>query len=180
MKVFLRDILVTIVVALAVFLLLQFTLQSSIIVGSSMEPNFVDGQRLLVSKVAYYFRTPERGDVIIFTPPYSQQDDFIKRIIGLPGESIQIKEGTVYIHQGEKSFSLDEQAYIETRPGYSFEEQVIPTDNYFVLGDNRSNSNDSHHGWTVPREEIIGTAWLSIWPPDKWGLMPHYSPQEMP
>ena len=178
MRVFLRDVLGTIIGAIVIFLLLQVTFQSSIIVGSSMEPNFEDGQRLLVNKAVYRFHEPERGDVIIFNPPHTQQGDFIKRIIGLPGESVEIKEGTVYIYKNDEVLSLGEQAYIKDPPHYTFARKEIPENNYFVLGDNRDNSNDSHRGWTVSREGIIGKAWLLIWPPDKWGLVPNHSPQE--
>lgn len=180
MKVFLRDILGTVIGAIAIFLILQASFQSSIIIGSSMEPNFEDGQRLLINKVVYYFREPARGDVVVFTPPHAQDDEFIKRIIGLPGESVEIKEDTVYIYQDDEVLSLVEQAYIKNPPHYTFSSQTIPVKNYFVLGDNRNNSNDSHHGWTVPGEDIVGTAWLSIWPPDRWGLVPNHSPQEQP
>lgn len=180
MRVFLRDALGTIIGAIVIFLLLQVTFQSSIIVGSSMEPNFEDGQRLLVNKAVYHFHEPERGDVIVFNPPHTQQGDFIKRIIGLPDESVEIKEGTVYIYKNDEVLSLGEQAYIKDPPHYTFSQKEIPENNYFVLGDNRDNSNDSHHGWTVAREEIIGKAWLLIWPPDKWGLVPNHSPQEQP
>ncbi|MFC1912827.1 signal peptidase I [Chloroflexota bacterium] len=180
MRVFIRDILGTAIGAIAIFLILQASLQSSIIIGSSMEPNFEDGQRLLISKVVYYFREPARGDVVVFTPPHIQDDEFIKRIIGLPGESVEIKENTVYIYHDDEVLSLVEQAYIEDPPRYTFSSQTIPASNYFVLGDNRNNSNDSHHGWTVTSEDIVGTAWLSIWPPDKWGLVPNHSPQEQP
>jgi len=145
-----------------------------------MEPSFEDGQRLLINKAVYHFHEPERGDVIVFHPPHNQQAEYIKRIIGLPSESIEIKQGTVYIYKNDEVFSLDEQAYIQDPPNYTFPQKETPGNNYFVLGDNRDNSNDSHTGWTVPSEDIIGKAWLSIWPPDKWGIIPNYSPQEQP
>ena len=169
MKIFFRQILITILIVVAVFFLLQTTLQSSIVIGSSMEPNFQQGQRLLINKVAYKVDEPERGDVIIFHPPANQQVDYIKRIIALPGDTVEIKNGIVYINGSP----LDE-PYLKEPPTYTLRQQKIPEDNYFVLGDNRNISNDSHNGWTLPRQNIIGKAWLSIWPPSEWGLAPNY------
>ena len=176
MRAFLRDTLVTIVVAIVIFLLLQATLQSSIVVGGSMEPNFEDGQRLLINKAVYHFHEPERGDVIVFQQADSKLD-YIKRITGLPGESVEIKSSTVYIHKGDKVITLDE-PYIKEPAGRNFRGNTIPEKHYFVLGDNRNNSNDSRNDWLVQRKEIIGKVWLSIWPPSQWGVIPHYSLDE--
>ena len=133
-----------------------------------MEPNFQDGQRLLVNKVTYKLHEPERGDVIVFRPPLSHNSEatsFIKRVIALPGETVEIKMGSVYVN-GEKL----QEPYIKEPPGYTFSLQEIPEDYYFVLGDNRNNSNDSHTGWILPRQNIVGKAWLIIWPPNEWKL----------
>jgi len=174
MKTLLRDVLVTLVVTIIIFLLVQTTLQTSIVKGSSMEYHLQDGQRLLINKVVYFFHQPERGDVIVFHPPNNPKTvPFIKRVIGLPGDTIEIKGGIVYINDSP----LDE-PYIEEPPNYTLHQQKIPENNYFVLGDNRNNSNDSHNGWTVPRQNIIGKVWLSIWPPAEWGLAPNYSLSE--
>lgn len=143
--------------------------------------NFQDGQRVLVNKVVYEFHEPERGDVIVFAPPefHNQKvTPFIKRIIGLPGESVEIKEGTLYIHtKNSKIMPLDE-PYIAEKSTSFFKGGVIPKNEYFVLGDNRKNSSDSRRGWTVPRQNITGKTWLTIWPPGKWGLAANYSLQE--
>lgn len=168
-----RQVLLVLILAVGIFFLMQTTLQSSIVVGRSMEPNFQEGQRLLVSKVAYKFGDPEIGDVIIFHPPTGDQPDYIKRIIALPGDTVEIKSGTVYVNDSP----LNESDYIVDPPRYTYPEQQIPADYYFVLGDNRNNSNDSHTGWLLPRENIIGEAWLSIWPLSKWGTIPDYSPR---
>ncbi len=177
MKVFLREILGTLLLVVVIFFLLQTTVQSFIVVGSSMEPNLKEGQRLLISKVVYAFREPERGDVIVFHSPNNRQADYIKRIIGLPGESVEIKQGMVYIHKDGNILPLDE-PYIKEPLTRTFKGDIIPTGEYFVLGDNRNNSSDSRNGWTVEREEIIGKAWLSIWPPREWGLVANYSLEE--
>ncbi|MFH0913930.1 MAG: signal peptidase I [Chloroflexota bacterium] len=174
MKSFFRDIVVTTLLALAIFFALQATLQSFVVVGNSMEPSFWQGQRLLVNRVAYFFAEPERGDVIIFHAPNRARADYIKRVIGLPGETIEIREGMVYIHSGTKVLPLKE-PYLKDVPAYTFRSGKIPEGEYFVLGDNRNNSNDSHSGWLVQREEIIGKAWVSVWPLEQWGLAPNYS-----
>ncbi len=135
-----------------------------------MEPGLEEGQRILVNSVVYHFHKPERGDVIVFNPPFESEGPFIKRIIGLPGESVEIKQGTVYIHGKGEVFPLNE-PYIKEPPINSFNGGIIPEDEYFVLGDNRNNSGDSRGGWTVKRKDIIGKAWLEIWPPNKWGLI---------
>jgi signal peptidase I len=166
----LREIGLTLIAAVVIFLLLQATVQSFVIVGISMQPNFQEGERLLINKVVYKFRQPESGEVIIFHPPTNQQADYIKRVIAVPGETVEVKDGAVYVN-GTK---LDESAYVKEPPNYTFILMQIPENEYFVLGDNRNNSNDSHNGWTVPRESIIGKAWLSFWPPGEWGLVVNY------
>jgi len=143
-----------------------------------MEPNFQEGQRVLVNKVIYKFREPERGDVIVLhpPPPYSPKAiPFIKRIIGLPGESVEINEGIVYIHKEDGSVLPLDEPYVIKPAKYPFKGNTIPENEYFVLGDNRNNSDDSRNGWTLPRQNIIGKAWLSIWPPDRWRLVANYS-----
>ena len=172
MKAFLREFLVMLVLAIIIFFLIQATFPNYHVEYNSMEPNIHSGQRLVVNKVVYRFYEPGRGDIIVFSNPYNPEGkDFIKRIIGLPGETIEIKTGIVYINDSQ----LDE-PYIEDLSSHSFQRQKIPNNEYFILGDNRNNSDDSRAGWTVPRQDIIGKAWLSIWPPSKWGLAPNYSP----
>ncbi len=141
-----------------------------------MEPSLQDRQQLLINKVVYYFHEPERGDIIILhpPPPYSPKaTPFIKRIIALPGDTIEVKNRAVYVN----SSKLDE-PYIKEPPAYNFQQKKIPENEYFVLGDNRNNTNDSHNGWTVPRQNIIGKAWVSIWPPGEWSLILNYSLNE--
>ncbi len=176
MRAFLRDILLIVVAAVVITLLIQTTVPKSSVIGYSMEPSLQNGQQLLINKVLYYFREPERGDVIILhpPPPYSPETDpFIKRIIALPGDTIEVKNGAVYVN----GLKLDE-PYIKEPPAYNLQLKKIPENEYFVLGDNRNNASDSHNGWTVPRQNIIGKAWLSIWPPGEWGLVPNYSLNE--
>lgn len=173
MKSLFREVLITLFVAVVVFFVLQTTIQSSVVVGGSMEPSFRDGQRLLINKAVYHFREPTRGDVIIFHPPYEYGRDYIKRVIGLPGDIVEIRLGTVYVN-GHKL----QEPYIKALPAYTLQPYKVKEDSYFVLGDNRNNSNDSHNGWIVPRQNVVGKAWLSIWPPDEWSLIADYQLQE--
>ncbi|MFC1983866.1 signal peptidase I [Chloroflexota bacterium] len=173
MRALLRDILLIVVAAIVITLLMQAVIQKSDVNGYCMEPGLQDGQQLLINKVVYYFDEPQRGDIIVFhpPPPYSSEaTPFIKRIVGLPGEVIEVMDRNVYIN-GSK---LDE-PYIAESPIYRLKAQIIPEDEYFVLGDNRNNANDSHIWGTVPRQNIIGKAWVSIWPLGEWGLIPDYS-----
>jgi len=170
MKVNYRQILAVVLIAVGVFFLLQSTIQSFVVMGSSMTPSYQDGQRLLVNKVFYRIGEPEMGDVIVFQPPISRSVDYIKRIIAEPGDTVEIKDGTVYVN----SVPIIE-PYIRARPSYTMSQRTIPENEYFVLGDNRNNSNDSHNGWNVDRDSIVGKVWLSIWPP---GLTPEYNLEE--
>jgi len=170
----LREVGIIILIAVAVFVLLRLTVQSYTVVMSSMEPNFQEGECIMVNKVCYRSSDPQRGEVIIFDPPFNSQYPFIKRVIGLPGETVEIKDEKVFID----GIPLEEE-YINERPNYTMPAQEIPETEYFVLGDNRNNSNDSHSNWTVPRDNIIGRAWFTYWPPSKLGVVKHYSYPEL-
>jgi signal peptidase I len=170
MKAFFRELIITVVLALSIFFLLRFTIDTVIILGISMEPSFYSGQRILVSKVSYRMHEPERGDVIVFTPNNGEKGEFIKRVIALPGDTVEVKEGAVSLNGVELK-----EPYIKSAPDYPLDKQKIPANNYFVLGDNRNRSNDSHNGWVVPRQNIIGKAWVTIWPPPRWGPIPEHS-----
>ncbi len=174
MKTFFRDTLLTILLTGLIFFLLQATVQVSIVNGSSMEPHLYHGQRIVVYKTAYFFDPPQRGDIIIFHPPRELgATPFIKRIIGLPGDTVEVKGGVVYINGSPLN-----EPYIKEPPTYTLAKEKITGNTYFILGDNRNNTSDSHVWGAVPRQNIIGKAWLSIWPPDSWGLAPnHYFDQ---
>lgn len=162
-----REIIETIILTLVIFFLIRTVVQNFRIEGFSMEPNLHAGQYLIVNKFVYrWLHPPQRGDVIVFEYPRSPDRDFIKRVIGLPGEKVEVRRGKVYINDRP----LDE-PYLNTLGSYDWGPQVIGPDEYFVLGDNRNNSSDSHSWGTLPKANIIGKAWVSYWPPKYWGLI---------
>ena len=176
MKIF-REVAITVLIAVAVFALLRLTVQSYTVVMSSMEPNFQEGECIMVNKVCYRSSGPQRGEVIVFNPPPPNDESrypFIKRVIGLPGDTVEIRDGKVFVN----GTALQEE-YIMAPPNYTMPATEVPENEYFVLGDNRNNSSDSHTGWTVPRDSIIGRAWFTYWPPGKWGIVKHYSYPEL-
>ncbi len=176
MKTFIRDTIITVALAIVVYLGLRLTIEDRMILETSMLPTFQEGQRILVNKVIYRFSEPQRGDVVIIKPPdfYVSKLPFIKRVIGLPGDTVDIREGYVFITRDGQTYQLDE-SYIKEKPLYTYHIDEVPAHEYFVLGDNRNISFDSHRGWTVPRSDIIGKAWFSIWPPAKWGFATNYN-----
>jgi signal peptidase I len=178
MKNFLREALIIIVLAAVIYGLLFFVIQGVPVIGSSMEPNLApSGQRVLIVKAAYWFgHGPQRGDIITFNPPEdwpnSRNLPFIKRVIGLPGETVEIKAGQVFINGNSTPL---EEPYIEKRFTYSMPLLTVPENCYFVLGDNRDISEDSHSYGTISRKSIIGKAWLSYWPFRLWGTVANYN-----
>jgi len=169
MKDFVRELIFTIGLAILIFLVLQTTILSAIVDGSSMEPGLRNGQRLIVLKVVYLFKAPERGDIVIIHPPVEPETRWVKRIIGLPGDIVEVKNGSVYVN----GVALEE-PYIKSPPAYTMNPFKVPEGTYFVLGDNRNNSTDSHFGWTVPRRSIEGEVWLRIWPFSALGIIHGY------
>jgi signal peptidase I len=149
----------------------HFVAEARYIPSSSMEPTLEINDRLIIEKISYRLRAPERGDVVVFSPTdtlreQNFKDAFIKRVIGLPGEKVEVKRGTVYINDRP----LREQ-YIEEAPQYQYGPVVVPEDRYLVLGDNRNNSYDSHYWGFVPRDNLIGRAFIRFWPFNRLGSL---------
>jgi signal peptidase I len=147
--------------------------------GPSMQPTLTSGEYLWVNRAAYFewhgqyfLGGPQRGDIAVLRSPETIEDiDLIKRVIGLPGDRLRIQHGEVFIDGRPLG-----EPYIRFQASYTYPiddyDVVVPAGQYFVLGDNRVNSRDSHLGWFVPAENLVGRAWLSYWPPAAWGVMP--------
>lgn len=142
--------------------------QCYLIPSGSMEPTLEVNDRLLVDKISYHFVSPHRGDVVVFTPPPAivekeeSTDPFIKRVIGLPGEQIEVKGGRVYVNNQPL-----QENYITDQPKYNWGPQIVPRNSYLVLGDNRNKSYDGHVWGFLNRDHLIGKAVVRFWPPER-------------
>jgi len=157
--------------AILAFGIRQIVAEARYIPSESMLPTLEVNDRLIVEKISYRFTDPQRGDIVVFWPTErlkeenpSLKDAFIKRVIGLPGETIEVQGGRVYVN-GQPL----RENYIAAEPEYQWGPEVVPEDEYLVLGDNRNNSYDSHFWGYVPRENIIGRAAVRFWPPGRVG-----------
>lgn len=164
----LREVVETVLLAVVVLVVLSVTTGRFQVRGHSMEPSLHDGQYLIVTRVPYWIHPPDRGDVVVFRPPNGSSEDYVKRIVGLPGERIEIRGGRVLVNDG-----LIEEPYIPHPASYSGS-WVLGEGEYFVLGDNRGNSSDSHSWGPLPGDSIVGKAWLRYWPPEDWGVVSHH------
>ena len=151
-----------------------FIAQPFIVRGASMEPSFEDREYLVIDELSFYFRIPGRGEVLVFRYPRDPRQFFIKRVIGLPGERIEIKNGRIKIYDDNnpQGFVLEE-SYLNPlgRPTHPDVAMTLGQDEYFVLGDNRDFSSDSRVWGPLNRNFIIGRAVFRAWPPDKFGLI---------
>lgn len=162
-----RENIVILAIALGLSLLIRtFVAEPRFIPSDSMFPTLEINDRLVIEKVSYYLNSPQFGDIIVFTPPsqlqeigYGADQAFIKRIIGKPGQIIEVKNGRVYI-DNEPQF----ERYIAEEPHYQLPPVKVPDNSYFVMGDNRNDSNDSHVWGFLPKENIIGRAVFRFWP----------------
>ncbi len=185
-----REIIETVILALLLFLALQFSLQNFRVEGISMSPTLEGGQYVLVNKALYVhfrdswltrmvpfikstkegssypFHPPNKGDVIVFRAPPDPTRDFVKRVIGVPGDTVSIVAGEVSVN-GKRL----EEPYVYNKDSYNMRPLTVPPDSYFVLGDNRRASDDSRQWGFVPTANIIGKAWLAYWPPDQWAVV---------
>ncbi len=180
MKKFMKEVLSTglylLIVLCLTYLVIAFVGQRTEVNGASMEPTLNHMDNLIVDKITYRFRDPERFDIIVFPYQYKEKTYFIKRIIGLPGETVQIdEEGRIYIN-GEVLYETYGSEVIRPENiGLAREPITLGEDEYFVLGDNRNNSTDSRmeQVGNIKRDEIIGRAWIRIWPLDSIGILKH-------
>ena len=197
---FARELAETVLLTLVIFVAVRTLVVNFRVDGDSMLPGLHNGQYLLVNKaisfhadlnalrnllpgpdtpvqdVVYLFHPPERGDIVVLDPPVRSDKPYIKRVIALPGETIAVRDGKVYVN-GEPL----EEGYIAEPPRYTYPsnaangagEYTVPEGNVFVMGDNRNNSSDSHVFGPVPLDRVIGKAFFSYWPFDAAGLIPH-------
>ncbi len=171
-KSWLQDTLETLLLAVILFLVINAISGRYQVHGQSMEPSLHEGQYIIASKISYWLHPPERGDIVVLRPPVGDIP-YIKRIIGLPGDTVEIADGRVWIN----GVAINE-PYISGPPLYHGEWKVTD-DHYFVLGDNRNNSSDSHVWGLLARDKLIGKAIFCYWPPEYWGPMPHYTYPEL-
>lgn len=152
-------------------LIRTYVAEARYIPSGAMLPTLQINDRLIINKWSYRLQSPQRGDIVLFSPTETLKqenfkDAFIYRVIGLPGEKVEVKEGKVYINNRPL-----QENYIEEPPKYQFASVTVPPNSYFMLGDNRNNSYDSHYWGFVPRENIIGKATQRFWPLDRSGLI---------
>jgi signal peptidase I len=184
---FLWELVQTVVLTLLIFLAMRAVIQNFKVEGTSMEPTLRSNEFLIVNKATYaridntplehviggnraagmpmyLFGEPARGDIVVFRFPQQPDKDFIKRIIAIPGDTIEVRNGRVILNGVPQ-----EEKYISREPSYETPRTIVPPGNYFVLGDNRPNSSDSHVWGFVPADNLIGKAWFAYWPPSDWG-----------
>lgn len=164
--IFLWDVIRIVVLALAVVIPIRyFIFQPFFVQGQSMDPNFATGDYLIVDEISYRFLSPQRGDVIVFKYPHDPSKRYIKRVIGLPGETLEIKDGKVMIFNEKGTEVLNESTYLPSGTQTLGNIKVTLSESeYFVLGDNRSVSSDSRRWGTLPRNDIIGRVLFRAWP----------------
>ena len=158
------DILETLLISLVLFFGINLLSARIRVEGSSMEPSLHQGEFLIVSKVAYKLGSPRIGDVVVFHSPGNPEEEFIKRVIGLPGDRVEITAGEVRVNG-----QIVEEPYIAAPPLYEGT-WAVPEGTLFVLGDNRNNSDDSHRWGPVAIDQVVGKAVFVYWPPEEWGL----------
>lgn len=169
---FLYEIVETVLLIAAIYALVNLATARFIVDGPSMQPSFETGQFLIVSRVNYLLGNPDYGDIIVFHYPNDPQDDYIKRVIGLPGDTIEIRAANVYVN-GE---ALDEPYILEDCRESMCRDETWQLDNdeYFVMGDNRNHSSDSRRFGPVERKYIVGEALIRYWPPRDWGIVERF------
>jgi signal peptidase I len=175
---FLREILETLILIALVYTLVNLATVRFYIEGPSMQPNFWAGQFLIVSRAHYLLDEPERGDIVVFDPPGddNQPDDplLIKRLIGLPGDHVEVREGSVFINGEQLNEPYLHDVGTPVRCSGDQCDVQLEAGQYFLMGDNRNNSRDSRVFGPVDRNRIVGEAIVRYWPPQDWGIVAHY------
>jgi signal peptidase I len=165
------DIFETLLLALVLFVGINLITARIRVDGSSMEPTLHNNEYVIVNRLAYKWAKPHRGDVIVFRFPRDPSQEYVKRVIGLPGDEVYITNGQVFVNG-----QLLNEPYIAEAPQY-YGTWRVPQDSLFVLGDNRNHSSDSHDWEYVPMQNVIGKALIVYWPPSAWSLVGHVIPK---
>ena len=171
----LREILETLVLTALIFLGVRLLVQNYRVEGFSMVPSLQNGEYLLINKIGLHFHQPQRGDVIVFQYPLDPSKNFVKRVIGVAGDTVEVRN-----HQTIVDGKVLKEPYINGAQNGYFPPTVVPKGDYFVMGDNRNNSSDSRSWGMLPAHDIIGEAWIAYWPPHEWGLVHDYRYPNLP
>lgn len=173
----LRDLIETMVLIAIAFLVVNALIGRFRIEQVSMLPNLHEGEYVIVDKVSYAFRPPERGEIVVLKNPSPGQPDLIKRIIGLPGETIAVGNGQVQINGQPLA-----EPYVQQPMGREYPATTLQPEQYFVMGDNRGNSSDSREFGPRPADDVVGRAWIIYWPPPDWQVLsrPSYAAPTAP
>ena len=170
----LREIVETLLLTAVIFLGVRVLVQNYKVEGYSMEPTLDDGQYLLINKVGLHFQQPQRGEIIVFQYPLDTSKSFVKRVIGVPGDTVEVRNQQTIVDG-----KVLKEPYISSPENGVFLRTVVPPGEYFVLGDNRNNSSDSRAWGMLPEKDVIGQAWVSYWPPSHWGTVNEYRYPEL-
>ncbi len=168
-RVFFRELAETLLLALVLFIIINTLTARVRVDGPSMEPSYYHNNRVVVLKVAYLFGDIQRGDVIVFPAPPNPDEDYIKRVVGLPGDEVSVTDGVVFVNDQPL-----EEPYINAPPINSMRPVTVPEEMVFVMGDNRNVSSDSRSWGPLPVDDIIGKAVFVYWPLERIGLVEHY------
>lgn len=167
-----REIIETLLLTLFIFWIVNTATGRYRVQGHSMLPTLHEGEYLIINKLSYYLEQPSRGDIIVLHFPRDRSREYIKRVIGVPGDEIEISNNIVKVN----GVPLQE-PYTNGAPTYRDARWTVPEGHYFVMGDNRNNSSDSRSWSFLPRGDIVGKAWLIYWGIEDWGLVPHFNHQ---
>ncbi|MDD2785339.1 MAG: signal peptidase I [Patescibacteria group bacterium] len=168
---FFLELVQVVAISLAIIIPVRyFLVQPFYVKGASMEPNFFDHEYLIIDELSYRFNQPSRGDIVVFHYPNDPKSYFIKRVVGLPGETVEVADGQVKIYNDKypNGIVLDEHAYLDDVYTSQTVRVTLKADQYYVLGDNRSSSLDSRYFGPIFDKVVVGRVWLRGWPLDSW------------
>jgi signal peptidase I len=163
-KSFLRDLLEIVLLALVIYFVIMFLVQTVHVMGQSMEPTLNNNDFLIASKISYHLHAPERGDIVVFRPSTDPSHDYIKRVIGVPGDHLRISHAQIFIngHQLKESYLNEQWTWSDTWNNGT--EDLVPADSFFLMGDNRNHSTDSRFLGYQKKDQFLGKAWVRVWP----------------